>query len=322
MTMALTASRPSLGMYGKSLAETTAVRDWALRRIDKTRIPASSLAGQTDVTDWADRRIWKRRIPASSLAAHQMMGLGGLGAHVGTKAQRTWGINPLGEHVGTKAQRTWGVNPLAAYPDRDASGNQFAETVYVRNTAARRVGKERYIDGFGALAAIDMNLDVRDAQTAMRKLGMCTDSRGRVMVVDNTLGPITRDCLTRLAASHGVNAGAFFAGLDGDHVIQVDSTLWHQVMQQAEGMVDHCPGATASHTTTTSSGSTTTESPVGPTGPSSDVPAPDAPVYEETPWYRRPAFWLLAAAAAGVGYVAYTSGGETPSPDDAVTVTF
>jgi hypothetical protein len=148
--LAITPSRPSLAMYGK-LGEQTGVKDWAMRRLDKGSIPASSLRGlaeQTGVKDWAMRRLDKGSIPASSLR--------GMGENVGVKnwAMRrldkgsipqsslngSWPVNPLAG-TGNPLAEAWPVNPLAG----------AAEVMAVVSTAGREF--RQHHDAFEILSS-------------------------------------------------------------------------------------------------------------------------------------------------------------------------
>lgn len=298
MTMHITPSRPSMA----GMNETTAIRDWQARRYGQTSIPASSTVrlgnapekwnisrfGETGVTNWdipansggmGSRRTWKRKLPESSL-----MGLGSLGRHTGTPAQRQWGINPL------------------------------SETTYVENTASRRPGMQRYmsdgawaeqasLSGFGAFGAdLDSEASVRDVQDALRKLGRCRPA-GSLLVADGVFGPITNAGLTdalrafnsTVPGASALPAARAFQASSGANKVRMSSLFWTWMQAQAAGQLDQCSAAGG--------------------GGGGGSPSPDPADNEadllieesvEPAWYAKPTNWLIAALVAGGAYAAYS----------------
>jgi len=358
MTMQITPARPSLAMYGKTLSETTAIKDWMMRRVGQTAIPPSSLvrrhaptisglgaAGErgpfpgqgpgpkrwpiaphgtrpgsvtlgdtTHVQDWNDRRIWKKRIPASSL-----MGLGELGRHVGTKAERTWGVNPL--------------------------SGQVEETTYVRDTYPRRVGKHRWeerrdhewheqasVSGFGSFGVIDSTVSVRDLQTSLRKMGICQGG-GHVMVIDGIWGPITQGALVAAVGefSPGTPTAGLFSGSTRATTIGIASSIWTRIQELAAGRVDSCSGSAGARTDPAAAARAAAAAAAARAAaaahPADAVAAAEATrtaaaaaaaaqTDPGTSFLSNPLVWLGAVALAGVAYYTYSSGGETPSYDE------
>lgn len=306
MTMHLTRSRRS------TLAETTAIKDWDARRYGKTSIPSSSLSGpsrrwpitrfgslgSTEVTNWdipdnsggmGSRRTWKRRLPESSL-----MGIGSLSL---------MGIGSLSAHVGTAAERRWGINPLS-------------ETTYVEDTAARRVGKQRWygddawheqasLSGFGAFGAdLDSNASVRDVQETLRKLGLCIGN-GRVMTIDGVFGPVTSDALSSALSMFNQRVAPLpqeraYAGSTGAREIQISSTFWTALQTMASGRIDQCSAGGGGGRGGGGGGGGGSEG-----GGSDEELPPDLETGSEDAWYMRPTTWLVAALVAGAGIWAY-----------------
>lgn len=325
-------ARPSTAMYGKSLAETTAVKDWAARRFGMRTIPASDLRGvgapwpvnplgeQTGVKDWAMRRIDKASLPASSLR--------GLGA--------PWPVNPLGEQTGVKdwAMRRidkaslpasslrglgapWRINPLGeqtavkdwamrridkrSLPASSLRG--LNETTYVFNVGDRRAGKtlayeqESALMGFGAL---DGSVPTREVQSTLRKLLYCTGADGRPLAVDGEFGPNTEFALSRLvsatAGGSQVQSGQLFAAAAGDSSVRVDMSWWSTIAASAAGRTDTCA---------TRSGGGGSSNTGGSGGASSSGAAPPPAPAEESSWMTSPWTWLGIAAVAGIGFYAW-----------------
>ena len=305
MTMQLTPSR-------SPLAETVMVKDWAMRRLDQRELPESSLAGLSGRhTGTPAQRQWK----VNPLGAMR---------HTGTKAQRTWTVNPLGEtvmvkdwamrrldqrelpesslaglggsarHTGTPAQRRWGINRLG-------------ETVYVNDTVTRRYGMTPpdALAGFGAFGAnAQMTVRVDDVQRAARRLGICNGPNGRLLAIDNNLGPQTRAVLQEMATRFTPQLADPISGdeTDGVHSVMIDSELWTAVTTAASNptAIDTCSSSTGSG----SGGGTTTDTGTHTT----DAPPEDLPMEEEVSWYENPWYWVAAAAVVGVvGFAYYQS---------------
>ena len=310
MTMHITPSRPSMA----GLNETTAIRDWQARRYGQTSIPASSMVrlegapkqwtvtrfGETGVTNWdippnsegmGSRRTWKRSIPDSSL-----MGLGSLGRHVGTAAERRWGTNPL------------------------------AETTYVANTSPRRAGMQRFysddawheqaaLSGFSGLGAdLDMNVATGEVQKTLRKLGICAPG-GRVMAVDGAFGPITNAALTAALATFNqtvsppLPAERAWQGASNAGTIRMSSNFWTSLQTAAAGHIDQCSGASTSSGGGSGSGSDGQ-------APDVEIPDADAGAGDGGSWYTNPVNWLKIAAVAGIAFVGYELYQDSQQPSD------
>jgi len=352
MTLQIAPARPSLAMYGKSLAETTAIKSWMMRRIGQTAIPPSSLRRGVDglaapsvqamaysrgtpspwpgqgrgpkrwpvaphgtapgtvpglgdtvaVKDWQYRRIWKKRIPASSL-----MGLGELGRHVGTAAERRWGVNPL------------------------------SETTYVEDTAPRRVGMDRWqgrdgdwheqamISGFGAFGALDAHVPTRDWQTTLRKLGICTAADGRAMAVDGLWGPITQSASeVALRQLLGLsNPAASLSAAARATEVATTSEVWTHLQSLAEGRIDQCGASRSTGTGTSTTGGTTTTTGGGGGGSTTDTTGGGGSTTDTTgggaaassSWMSSPWLWLGVAAAVGVGAFVVMNKDESGAAD-------
>jgi len=252
------------------LGETVMVKDWAMRRLDQRELPESSLQETVMVKDWAMRRLDQRELPESSLAALS-------GRHTGTPAQRRWGINRLGE------------------------------TVYVNDTVTRRYGMTPpdALAGFGAFGAnAQMTVRVDDVQRAARRLGICNGPNGRLLAIDNNLGPQTRGVLQEMATRFTPQLADPISGdeTDGVHSVMIDSELWTAVTTAASNptAIDTCSSSTGSG----SGGGTTTDTGTHTT----DAPPEDLPMEEEVSWYENPWYWVAAAAVVGVvGFAYYQS---------------
>jgi hypothetical protein len=355
MTMQIAPARPSLAMYGKSLAETTAIKSWMARRIGQTAIPPSSLRrdvqglGAASVQASAYARGQASPWPGQGRGPKQWPvarygnapgAVPAFGDTVGVKdwdMRRIWkkripasslmGLGELGAHVsavqhtGTKAERTWGINPLS-------------ETTYVENTAPRRVGMDRYyaddawheqaqISGFGAFGALDAQVSVRDWQTALRKLGICQSADGRAMSIDGLWGPITQSAsdiaLRTLLGLSG--AAGFVSSIPRGTTLNTTAEIWTHLQSLAEGRIDQCGGtrtSTSTGTTTTTGGGTTTGSGADTTGGggATDTTGSNPPADTSAGITSSPWFWLGVAAAVGVGAYMVMSKDGSEQPEE------
>ena len=193
--------------------------------------PVNPLGEQTHVQDWAMRRIDKAALPASSLR-----GLGadyrytGLGA---ARLLRKWPINPLGE---TTHVQDWDMRRIdkAALPASSLRGMETAllgmdalsaidSEVSVRDvqTVARKLGVCVAVDGDGRTTYLRVD-GIYGPQTQNAMIAMSAIYEPAVPQSDR------------------------FFGVPGERSVRVASSWWHQAQMAAADRTDSCgPGGAA-----------------------------------------------------------------------------
>ena len=159
--------------------------------------------------------------------------------------------------------------------------------------------------GFGEL---DSEISVERLQQLLRQSGSCAPPGGRLMVVDNSYGPITYTTLMAWTDGGSLAVpGTDFQTLGngegqaprGSRSIMISSSLLARLTSDAAGRLDQCPGRGGSGGSSGGSG--------GNGGAVDPGPGNGTPAYTAASVFSNPMLWLGIGAVALVGYYAWKS---------------